>query len=51
MKIKTLENNEQLITNMYNEISNVITKNKEKMIYQINNTLVETNYMIGKIIV
>lgn len=51
MEIKTLENNDQLITNMYNEISNVITKNKTKMVYQINNTLVETNFMIGKIIV
>lgn len=36
---------------MYHQISNVITKNKTKMIYQINNTLVETNFMIDKIIV
>ena len=43
--------NNTVITDMYNDISNVITKNKDKMIYQINNTLVETNYMIGKIIV
>ena len=42
---------ERLITNMYQQISNVITENKTKMIYQINNTLVETNFMIGKIIV
>ena len=54
MKINVLEkveNDEQLITNMYHQISNVITENKTKMIYQINNTLVETNFMIGKIIV
>lgn len=51
MKINLLENDEQLITNMYNQISNVITENKTKMIYQINNTLVETSFMIGKIIV
>lgn len=51
MAINVLENNEQLITNMYNQISNIIEKNKTKMIYQINNTLVETNFMIGKIIV
>ena len=29
----------------------IITKNKNKMVYQINNTLVETNFIIGKIIV
>ena len=51
MKINLLENDEQLITSMYNQISNVITENKTKMIYQINNTLVETSFMIGKIIV
>ena len=49
--LEKIENNEQLITNMYNQISNIIEKNKTKMIYQINNTLVETNFMIGKIIV
>ena len=36
---------------MYNKISNIIVKNKTKMIYQINSTLVETNFTIGKIIV
>ena len=41
----------EIINNMYNEISDIITKNKNKMIYQINNTLVVTNYMIGKVIV
>lgn len=39
------------INSMYNQISKVITKNKTKMIYQINNTLIETNFLIGKIIV
>lgn len=46
-----LENNEKIITDMYNQISDIITENKIKMIYQINNTLVETNFMIGKIII
>ena len=46
-----LKNNEKVITDMYKEISNIITSNKSKMVYQINNTLVETNFMIGKIIV
>ena len=49
--LEKVENDEQLITSMYHQISNVITENKTKMIYQINNTLVETNFMIGKIIV
>ena len=43
--------NDKTIDNMYNQISNIITKNKNNMIYQINNTLVEINFMIGKIIV
>jgi len=51
VKINVLETDEQIITSMYNQISNVITENKTKMIYQINNTLVETNFMIGKIII
>lgn len=54
MKTTILEkakDNDVIISDMYNEISNIILKNKNKMIYQINNTLVETNFMIGKIIV
>ena len=46
-----LKSNEKVISDMYREISNIITSNKTKMIYQINNTLVKTNFMIGKIIV
>jgi len=49
--IEKVKNNEEIVTNMYNQISSIITDNKNKMIYQINNTLVETNFMIGKIIV
>ena len=44
-------NDEVIINDMYNKISNIITSNKNKMIYQINNTLVLNNFMIGKIIV
>ena len=51
MSKSLIENNSEIINNMYNEISNIISNNKTKMIYQINNTLVETNFMIGKIIV
>ena len=49
--IEKVKNNDKIINNMYNKISNIITNNKNKMIYQINNTLVENNFMIGKIIV
>ena len=49
-KVKTVENT-NIISNMYNQISDIIINNKTKMIYQINNTLVQTNFMIGKVIV
>lgn len=48
---KIIEKNEKVINNMYNQISGIIDTNKTKMIYQINNTLVETNFMIGRVIV
>lgn len=54
MNLKELEkvnNKEEIVKDIYNQISDIITNNKNKMIYQINNTLVETNFMIGKIIV
>lgn len=45
------KNNDVIINDMYNQISDIITNNKNKIIYQINNTLVDNNFMIGKIIV
>ena len=51
MKTDVTDNDEEVIINMYNKISNIISNNKNKMIYQINSILVETNYLIGKIIV
>ena len=42
---------EKLINNMYVEIANIISNNKEKMVYQINDTLVNTYFLIGKVIV
>ena len=50
-EIEKVKNNDELINDMYNQISDIITNNKTKMIYQINSTLVETNFMIGKVIV
>ena len=49
--IEEVKNKDTIINNMYMQISNIITSNKNKMIYQMNNTLVENNFMIGKIIV
>ena len=45
------KNNDVIINDMYNQISDIITNNKNKINYQKNNTLVDNNFMIGKIIV
>lgn len=44
-------NNDKIINDLYREIEKVIVNNKNKMVYQINDTLVSTYFMIGKIIV
>ena len=49
--IERVKNNDTIINDMYNQISDIITNNKNKIIYQINNTLVDNNFMIGKNIV
>ena len=49
--MKNAVDNEKIISDMYNEISDIIINNKNKMIYQVNNILVETNFMIGKVII
>jgi len=49
--MEKVKDNDVIISYMYNKISNIILNNKNKMVYQINNTLVETNFMIGKVIV
>lgn len=41
----------EVVNNIYNEIYKIVVENKNKMCYQINNTLVNTYFMIGKIIV
>jgi len=42
---------DKTVNNMFGQIEKVIEENKNKIIYQINNTLVNTYFMIGKIIV
>lgn len=49
--MEKVKDNDVIISDMYNKISNIILNNKNKMVYQINNILVETNFMIGKVIV
>jgi len=49
--IEKVKNNDIIINDIYKQISDIITNNKNKMIYQINNTLINNNFMIGKIIV
>lgn len=51
-KLQTKETyNEQVVNNLFEQIANIIIKNKTKMAYQINNTLVNIYFNIGKLIV
>jgi len=49
--IKMTKNDELVVDNIFNEIEKLINLNRTKMAYQINNTLVHTYFLIGKIIV
>lgn len=49
--INKLIKNDEVISSLYSEISNIINSNKEKMTYQINNALINTYFLIGKTIV
>ncbi len=51
MSTKTLETNEKVVNSLFKEIEDIITTNKTNVAYQINNTLVETYFSIGKVIV
>ena len=42
-----MKNNDTIVNDIYNQISDIITNNKNKMIYQINSTLVKNNFMIN----
>jgi len=50
-EVQKIQPNEQIIDSLYKNIEKIIIKNKSKMMYQINNALVNTYFMIGKIIV
>lgn len=51
MSTKVLETNEKVVNSLFKEIEGIITTNKTKVAYQINNTLVETYFNIGKVII
>ena len=51
MSTKTLDKDEKVVNSLFKEIEDIITTNKTKVAYQINNTLVETYFSIGKVIV
>ncbi|MEG0794285.1 MAG: DUF1016 N-terminal domain-containing protein [Bacilli bacterium] len=54
MNTQTIEkviNNDIIVDNLFSEIEIIISKNKTKMVYQINNTLVNTYFNIGEVIV
>ena len=48
---KLLETQDRIVNKLYNEVEKIIIENKNKMVYQINSTLVNTNFLIGKVIV
>lgn len=50
-KIEKVSNNEKIINSLYGQIEEIILTNKKKIIYQINDTLVNTYFNIGKTIV
>ena len=51
MYSNVIETNDKVIENIFSEIEIIINENKTKMAYQINNNLVNTYFLIGKIIV
>lgn len=42
---------DEVISNIYHKIEDIINENRTKVAYQINNTLVETYFLIGKVII
>ena len=49
--LNKINNNEKIVNNLFEEIEKVIVNNKTNIAYQINDTLVNTYFNIGKIIV
>lgn len=49
--LEKVKNNDEVINDLFNQIEDIILENKTKMVYQINDTLVNTYFYIGKAIV
>lgn len=49
-KINT-KNNEKIINSLFNQMGEIIESGRKKAFYQVNNTLVNTYFNIGKVIV
>lgn len=49
--LEKIDTNEEIVNNLFTKIETIILNNKTKMIYQINDTLVNTYFNIGKTIV
>lgn len=50
-QVEKIRSSDKIINNIFNEIEIIINSNKSKMVYQINSTLVNTYFQIGKVIV
>lgn len=48
--INLLTNNNS-VNELYDQIEGIVTANRKKVVYQINNTMLETYFLIGKLIV
>ena len=46
-----VKDSDNLVNDLFGQIESIIKTNKNKMAYQINNTLVETCFSVGKVIV
>ena len=46
-----MKNNDEVVNNLFDKIEGIIVKGRKKAFYEVNNTLVNTYFNIGKIIV
>ena len=49
--LEKIETKDEIVNNLFSQIENIILDNKSEMTYQINNTLVNTYFNVGKTIV
>ena len=44
------KNNDEVVNNLFDKIEGIIVSGRKKAIYEVNNTLVNTYFNIGKVI-